>query len=279
MNIGVNYIRVRYFESNLFRLPSTAVTIVLMLAMIVVYLGLITTFLSSVSLLKPLAFLGIHTRGRACMMLALGLALVVAGMAFPAREVRVSSLRTQLDQYVPVYQFNEVHTIRVHASREQVYRAIKSVPADEILFFQTLTKIRRLGRPGPEGILNAPEHQPLLDVATRTSFLLLAEEANHEIVLGSLVGTPRGWKPSKRPTPENFKSLREPGFAVAAMNFLVEDTGPGDCIVTTETRVYATDASARRRFAAYWRVIYPGSALIRRMWLRAIVKRAETSKS
>ncbi|HYW41393.1 MAG TPA: hypothetical protein VE959_00970 [Bryobacteraceae bacterium] len=28
-------------------------------------------------------------------------------------------------------------------------------------------------------------------------------------------------------------------------------------------------------FAAYWRMIYPGSALIRRMWLRAIKRRAE----
>ena len=28
----------------------------------------------------------------------------------------------------------------------------------------------------------------------------------------------------------------------------------------------------RRRFAGYWRVIYPGSALIRRMWLRAIIR-------
>jgi hypothetical protein len=46
-------------------------------------------------------------------------------------------------------------------------------------------------------------------------------------------------------------------------------------IVTTETRIYATDASAGRRFAPYWRVIYPGSALIRRMWLRAIAHRAE----
>ncbi len=39
----------------------------------------------------------------------------------------------------------------------------------------------------------------------------------------------------------------------------------------------ATDAQARRRFACYWRVIYPGSALIRRMWLRAVKKRAEES--
>jgi len=40
------------------------------------------------------------------------------------------------------------------------------------------------------------------------------------------------------------------------------------------TRVFASGPAARRRFAAYWRVIYPGSALIRRMWLRAIERRA-----
>jgi hypothetical protein len=44
--------------------------------------------------------------------------------------------------------------------------------------------------------------------------------------------------------------------------------------VNTETRVMASDASTARRFAAYWRAIYPGSALIRRMWLLAIERRA-----
>jgi len=34
-------------------------------------------------------------------------------------------------------------------------------------------------------------------------------------------------------------------------------------------------AQATRTFAAYWRMIYPGSALIRVMWLRAIRLRAE----
>ncbi len=71
------------------------------------------------------------------------------------------------------------------------------------------------------------------------------------------------------------KTIRELGFEIAAMNFLVEDTGPRSCMVTTETRVYATDTSARHRFAPYWRVIYPGSALIRRTWLRAVKPRAE----
>src|SRR5262249_15603282 len=147
--------------------------------------------------------------------------------------------------------------------------------ADEITFFRTLTWIRRGGRPGPESILNAPERQPLLDVATQTSFLLLAEEPSHEIVVGQAVVVPHGWRPSRKPTPSEFKAVHEPGFALAAMNFLVEDAGPDACIVTTETRIYATDISARRRFSFYWRVIYPGSALIRRMWLNAIKRRAE----
>jgi len=59
------------------------------------------------------------------------------------------------------------------------------------------------------------------------------------------------------------------------MNFLVTPDGTGGSRVSTETRVYANDAASRRRFGAYWRLIYPGSALIRLMWLRAIARRAE----
>jgi len=58
------------------------------------------------------------------------------------------------------------------------------------------------------------------------------------------------------------------------MNFLIEQRGAG-CVVTTETRVQATDARTERRFRLYWTLIYPGSTLIRRMWLRAIQRRAE----
>src|SRR5438105_15182133 len=65
------------------------------------------------------------------------------------------------------------------------------------------------------------------------------------------------------------------GFALAAINFRVEDATNGEIVLTTETRIYATDASTKRKFAAYWRTIYPASALIRVMWLRAIRHRAE----
>ena len=65
-----------------------------------------------------------------------------------------------------------------------------------------------------------------------------------------------------------------PGFTLAAMNFLVLPDASGGSLPTTETRVFANAPAARRRFAAYWRAIYPGSALIRRMWLRAVERRA-----
>jgi hypothetical protein len=243
-----------------------------------VYAGLLTALAGAISLLKPLAFAGIQTRGQGLAVLACSLVLVAAGGLLPARTRRASgapATATRLDEFVPAWQFGELHRVAVHAPRQQVYQAIKAVTADEILFFRALTWIRRFGRPGPENILNAPGSKPLLEVATRTSFLLLAEDAQREIVLGTLVIHPPSWRPAGAPTPAAWKALSAPGFAKAAINFRVDDAGRRACAVTTETRVFATDPATRQRFAAYWRVIYPGSSLIRAMWLRAIRRRAE----
>ncbi len=239
------------------------------------YAGLLATFLGFISLLHPLKFLGIASRAHGASVIGCGVILITIGFYLPTSETKIETPRTRLDEFVPVCQFHEFHSIRVKASRERVFKSIREVRADEIFLFRTLTWIRRFGRPGPESILNAPENMPLLEVATKTSFLLLAEEPDREIVLGTLVAAPPGWRPKEKPTPAAFRAFDEPGFALAATNFRLEDSGPGQTIVTTETRVYATDASTRRKFAAYWRVIYPGSALIRVTWLRAIRHRAE----
>jgi len=125
-----------------------------MVGVVVVYLGLIATFLGGVSLLRPLSFLAIRTRRQAVLVLGLSLIVVVTGLFLPARAVCVATPRTQLDQFAPAYQFSEFHSIRIAAPKEQVYRAIKLVTADEIVLFRTLTWLRRFGRPGPESILS-----------------------------------------------------------------------------------------------------------------------------
>jgi hypothetical protein len=251
-----------------------------MLGVVVVHFALIAAFLGGISLIRPLSFLAIRSRRQAALILAFAFIVVAIGESLPARETSIATPRSQLDQFAPVYQFSEFHSVRIRAPKEQVYRAVKLVTAEEIVFFRTLTWLRRFGHPGPESILNPPPHVPLLDIATRTSFLVLAEEPDREIVLGTLVAAPPGWRPSGKPTPDGFRAFfvttNHSGFVPAAMNFRIEDAGPGACTLTTETRVYANDASTRRGFALYWRVIYPGSALIRRMWLRAIARRAES---
>ncbi len=77
-----------------------------------------------------------------------------------------------------------------------------------------------------------------------------------------------------RATPERIA----PGYAKAAMNFRIEPRPDGSCRLTTETRIFATDAASSRRFARYWRFILPGSSLLRVTWLRAIAERAERGR-
>jgi len=178
-----------------------------------------------------------------------------------------------VDLVISTAQFHEFHSTTVRATPDRVYRAIKEVTAGEIFLFRTLTWLRRFGRPGPESILHAPERMPLLDVATRTSFLTLADSPC-EIVVGTVVIAPPH---VSRPTNAGefaSRAMRH-GYALATMNFTVTPRAHGSCDVSTETRVYATDEASRRRFATYWRLIHLGSAFIRVMWLRAIKRRAE----
>lgn len=176
-----------------------------------------------------------------------------------------------LDRFMPAWQFQEVHTRRIAAPPERVYEAVKSVRADEIFLFRTLTWIRRGGRRRPEGILNAGKDAPLLDVATRSGFVYLADDAPRELVVGTVIAAPPGER--CQAAPALFERELPPGFTLATMNFAIRPDGSGSH-VSTETRVFANSPRGRRRFAAYWSVIRPGSGLIRRMWLRAIERRA-----
>jgi hypothetical protein len=239
----------------------------------VVYSGLVLALIGFIFILKPVRRLRIRTRRHGLAVAGAGVALATIGALLPAPEYRAGPAQTRLDEFAPVWQFRELHTISIAAPPARVFEAIKRVRADEIRLFQTLTWIRRAGRRLPESILNAGEDAPLIDIATRSGFVRLAEDAPRELVIGTVVVRPRGARGAL--TPEVFRAQLPPGFALATMNFLVQPDPAGGSHVSTETRVFANSDVARRRFAVYWRTIYPGSALIRRMWLRAIKSRAE----
>jgi hypothetical protein len=174
---------------------------------------------------------------------------------------------------MPVWQFQEYHERRIAAPPAAVYEANKRLRPDEIFLFRTLIWIRSGGQPLPRGVLEATQRfDSLVDIATHSSFVPLADDPPRELVLGTVVGWPPG--PRRKVTPEMFREPLPPGFALATINFLVTPDAAGGSLASTETRVFANSAASRRRFAAYWRLIYPGSALIRRMSLRGVERRA-----
>lgn len=239
-----------------------------------VYLGVAFAFIGFISLLRPLRFLRIRTRRVASIVFALGLFVSIGAALLPYGETRAATNATKLDEWMPRWQVGEKHEIEIAAPPEKVFSAIRAVRADEIFLFRTLTAIRRCGHDGPESILNAPEQKPLLDVATETTFLLLDNEVPREIVVGTVIAAPRAERSAGKLGPELFRKNLRPGVVLATMNFLVAPSAGGSTVIT-ETRVYANSPAALRRFGVYWRLIHPGSDLIRRMWLRAIAQRAE----
>ena len=224
-----------------------------------VYLGFLTAIAGVVLRVPTLAASGI----------LVGLIVLV----LPAPERHSTLPKSRLDEFIPVWQFAEFHTVHIAAPPASVFDEIKRVRADEIFLFRTLFWIRMGGRPARKAHPDAPARTAsLIDVATRGTFVYLADDAPREFVIGTVVRWPTA---AREPvTPSYFQRTLPPGFVLTAANFIVTPDGSGGSIVSTETRVHANSPSARRNFAVYWRVIYPGSAIIRRMWLRAVKRRA-----
>jgi hypothetical protein len=203
---------------------------------------------------------------------AAGGVLALVGLLLPA-PARLADATCLLDSALPRYEFHERHSVRIRASVADVMRAVRSVSADEIQLLRGLMWVRSLGRSrlvGPRGA------QPVIDAMVHSGFLSLAK-SEREVVFGA---AGRFWSTGIVPvaTAADYHAFAAAGCVKAATNFLIADESNGWCRLTTETRIAGIDATARRKFAVYWRLIYPGSALIRRMWLHAVARRAEGTR-
>ena len=185
---------------------------------------------------------------------------------------------TALNQIMPTMDTNEVHDLYIDASPEQVFRQLLATTGSEIRLMKPLMSLRALpsqilGRRSPD--LN---QQPILESLQQFGFVELETRDDREIVLGT-VG--RFWslidnQPVSLEDRSEFLSFEEPGYVKAAMNFIVRAEGLG-CRLVTETRIVGTNDVATRRFRRYWRLIRPGSGMIRRSWLAAISRRVKAA--
>jgi len=244
------------------------------LASTLFYMGMLGMALGALTLVLSIRCIRLDSRREALVVLVIGIALVTIAVFLPARVE--TSHSTELAQFIPDYQFNEFHQLEVNASCDRVYDAIKQVTPAEIKFYGLLTGIRRFGKSGRVSILNPTSNEPILNSATKSSFVVLSDNA-HEMVLGTILRSPAGFRP-RQYSDLGIKGLHLSGFITGAISFTLQPDSADQCRLSTETRVFATDRVSALRFALYWRAIYPGSAIIRIFWLKAIKTRAEQAK-
>lgn len=188
-------------------------------------------------------------------------------------------MKMKIDEFLPAYDFNEVHTLKVAATAEKTIAAAKEMRPGELspLVFWMLNlrslPAKLMGQEGPAADNHAD--RPFLEMLYEGGFAPLAETQD-EIVFG-LIG--QFWKLNGGQDvaisdPQMFKDFAQSDYAKVAANLAVCGDGEG-CVLSTETRIRAPDAQTRKKFAFYWRLISFGSGWIRVMWLRAIRRRAQ----
>jgi hypothetical protein len=185
---------------------------------------------------------------------------------------------SRLDELLPHFDSGEAQTRRIEASPSAALAAVLAAAPGEMPVVRLLYAVRSLPALLSGGrALPRDRKRPMWAQMQEYGFVPLVDAAE-EIVLG-YVGKPwklAGGSPLGVSSAEDWERFAAPGFVKAAMSFSVEPAGEG-ALLTTETRVLATDDEARRRFGRYWRVIRPGSRAIRRSWLRAAARRAEAA--
>jgi hypothetical protein len=168
-----------------------------------------------------------------------------------------------IESFAPHYDTIETHAIEIAAPPDTVFAALRTTDFTASPIIKTLMFLR-------SGTHAPTRRGTTLTTLASGGFGQLADDGR-EFVLG-VAG--QFWRPRGNLLPfdkKHFEGTIPPGTAIGVWNFAVAPLRDGTATrLTTETRVVCADAPARRRFRAYWFVVGPFSALIRRVMLRAV---------
>jgi hypothetical protein len=180
-----------------------------------------------------------------------------------------------LEQFMPRFDTRSQHTIEVRAPAQAVFTAVEAVTVKEVRCLRELEFIRALPGLAATGRLDVPTVDAPLVLSFTRGAVLLGARPPEEVLVGAIGCFWRlaGNVPVVFGSPEEFMTFTEPGFAKAIVGFHLNPRG-AEILLTTETRFVSTDDATRMLMSRYWRIIRPGSNLIRTEWLRAIRRRA-----
>ena len=176
-----------------------------------------------------------------------------------------------MDKYLPDFDVREYHEARVNAPAEEAYAVLRSLD---------LNRSGSCGRclrsaPCPAGCglpvaapPASPPSGPFFDQVLALGWAVLEEVPGRELVAGAVT---QPWAPVVRfqgLPPAELAAFSAPGFTKIVWSIAAWPVEPGVTLLSTETRVLATDEASKRKFRRYWLVFGLGIRLIRRISLR-----------
>ena len=244
------------------------------------WMGIILVIAGVISLFHPLKFLFIFDRMIALLVVIGGALMAMVSLLSPIRIQHSSSHHQKLDWVLPDYTLNEFHEVRINATPEKVKQILQVTGVKDIPVARLLMRIR--GITNEEVDLSERASKNLMGSDTISTpdfnfFVVAPDEWITIMILKSvnITNNTRIPAPPEISTLEQFRAFHEPGYVKVAVNFRFIRTDKNETILTTETRNRGITPKDNRDFGFYWKIIYPGSAMIRRVWLDTIKRKAE----
>jgi len=182
-----------------------------------------------------------------------------------------------LDEVVPHPQYRMCHSRTVSAPPTAVWDELFRVTMSALPLGYALEGIRLL-----PARLAGRKHPPLAErTFLEVTPIPVLFSQRPEVVISA--GLSQAWRLLGGLTPPHLdtaalRAWSQPGWIKVAMEFRLEPTTVGT-LLSTETRILATDPRTRRSFAAYWFLIRGSSGAIRREVLRVVGHRAESRRT
>ena len=190
----------------------------------------------------------------------------------PSRPARESE-DPLLDRFMPTCDVAERHHIRVSAPAEITLAAASETEMMQSPITRAIFTAREVILGSDPARVTRP--RGLLALTKSLGWGVLADVPGREVVMGAVTQPWQANVTFHALPPGEFAAFNTPGFVKIAWTLRADPIGPADSVFRTETRVIATDATARRKFRWYWTFLSPGIVVIRWMLLRPVKVEAE----
>jgi hypothetical protein len=196
----------------------------------------------------------------------------IGSLVLMERRLRPQRVHSPAARFIPRPDAYDAHEIMIDAPADAVFDRAANVDVASLPLVRAIFWLRSKVI-GDAPVARAP--QGIVAETLGLGWGVLAKEPHRLLVMGAAT---RPWEKNltfRSIEPDAFLAFHEPNLVKIVWTLEAEPLGPARTRFRTETRAYATDANARRRFTFYWIAFSLGIHFIRWNMLREVRRQAE----